>query len=183
MFRNTSLEVSDWTSFLRVSTPAPRLPMTMPGRAVKMLILTLLAARSTSTEATPACPSFCLTNLFRRTSSCSHLGYSFSEYHFEVQPRMTPRRNPIGCVFCPIASLLLGIHGDGDVRAAAVDPVGATHRPGQPALLDGAGVDGHRGDHQLVRVRLLVLRRVGDGRGQHLAEHAGRLAGLELEDG
>ena len=34
MLRKTSFAVSDWTSFFSVSTPAPRLPMTMPGRAV-----------------------------------------------------------------------------------------------------------------------------------------------------
>src|SRR5204863_10083079 len=88
--------------FFTVSTPEPRLPITIPGRAVKMLIFTLLAARSTSTAATPAWFSFCLTNLLRRRSSCSHFEKSFSEYHFELQPRTTPRRKPTGCVFCPI---------------------------------------------------------------------------------
>src|SRR5215831_18833311 len=78
--------------------------MTIPGRAVKMLIFTLFAARSTSTDETPACPSFCFTNFFRRRSSCSHFEKSFSEYHFELQPRMTPSRKPTGCVFCPIKS-------------------------------------------------------------------------------
>ena len=34
MLRNTSFSVSAWTSFLSFSTPSPRLPMTMPGRAV-----------------------------------------------------------------------------------------------------------------------------------------------------
>ena len=48
MFRNTSFSVSAWTSFFSVSTPAPRLPITMPGRAVWMLIFTLFAARSIS---------------------------------------------------------------------------------------------------------------------------------------
>src|SRR5215510_3474316 len=121
MFRNTSFEVSAWTSFFRVSTPAPRLPMTMPGRAVKMLIFTLLAARSTSTDDTPACPSFCLTNFLRRRSSCSHFEKSFSEYHFELQPRMTPSRKPTGCVFWPMNRVLFlqslfdrYVDGDGD---------------------------------------------------------------------
>src|ERR1022692_1662682 len=67
-----------------------------------MLIFTLLAARSTSTAETPAWLSFSLTNFLRRRSSCSHFEKSFSEYHLELQPRMTPRRKPTGCVFCPI---------------------------------------------------------------------------------
>src|SRR5689334_10587804 len=67
-----------------------------------MLILTLLAARSTSTPETPAWPSLDLTDFLRRRSSCSHFENSFSEYHFEVQPRTTPRRKPTGCVFWPI---------------------------------------------------------------------------------
>src|SRR5215470_15096653 len=141
MFRNTSFEVSACTSFFSVSTPAPRLPITMPGRAVKMLIFTLLAARSTSTAATPAWFSFCLTNRLRRRSSCSHFEKSFSEYHFELQPRTTPRRKPTGCVFCPIErafflrALFGYVHHDRHVRRACVDSIGAAHRAGHPALL------------------------------------------------
>src|SRR5215203_3148012 len=148
MFRNTSFEVSDWTSFFSVSTPAPRLPITMPGRAVKMLIFTLLAARSTSTAATPAWFSFCLTNFLRRRSSCSHFEKSFSEYHFELQPRTTPSRKPTGCVFCPIFRLLfscLNRHVDDDrhVRRPCVDPVRAPHRTRHPSLLHRPAVDEH----------------------------------------
>ena len=56
-----------------VSMPAPRLPMTMPGRAVWTLILTLLAARSISILEMPAWPSFSFTNSRILMSSCSHL--------------------------------------------------------------------------------------------------------------
>src|SRR5436190_23103507 len=149
MFRNTSLEVRAWTSFFSVSTPAPRLPITMPGRAVKMLIFTLFAARSTSTEETPACPSFCLTNFLRCRSSCSHFEKSFSEYHFELHPRMTPSRNPTGCVFCPIGeplSLFRDVDDDGDVRGAADDAVGAAHGPRHPGLVRRTAVDEHLRD-------------------------------------
>ena len=45
-----------------VSMPAPRFPMTMPGRAVWTLILTLFAARSISIREMPAWPSFSFTN-------------------------------------------------------------------------------------------------------------------------
>src|ERR1700690_645414 len=67
-----------------------------------MLIFTLLAARAPSTAETPAWLSLSLTNFLRRRSSCSHFEKSFSEYHFELQPRMTPSRKPTGCVFFPI---------------------------------------------------------------------------------
>src|SRR5678816_1862753 len=206
MFRNTSFEVSAWTSFFSVSTPAPRLPMTMPGRAVKMLIFTLLAARSTSTAATPAWFSFCLTNFLKRRSSCSHFEKSFSEYHLELQPRTTPRRKPTGCVFCPIfrsilflaspspasrerageraslKSLFRNVHDDRHVRRAGVDAVCAAHRTSHPALLHRTAVDEHLRHDQLVGVGLLVLRRVGDRRPEHLREHAGRLALLKPQD-
>ena len=49
MLRKTSFLVNFWRSFFTVSMPAPRLPMTMPGRAVWTLTFTLLAARSIST--------------------------------------------------------------------------------------------------------------------------------------
>src|SRR6187455_2844687 len=98
----------------------------MPGRAVKMLIFTLFAARSTSTAETPAWFSFCLTNFLRRRSSCSHFEKSFSEYHFELQPRTTPRRKPTGCVFCPMSEpfpLFRNVHHDRHVRRACVDSI------------------------------------------------------------
>ena len=56
-----------------VSMPAPRLPMTMPGRAVWTLTFTLLAARSISTFEMPAWPSFFFTYSRSWMSSCSHL--------------------------------------------------------------------------------------------------------------
>ena len=56
-----------------VSIPAPRLPMTIPGRAVWTLILTLFAARSISTREMPACASFSFTNSRSLMSSWSHL--------------------------------------------------------------------------------------------------------------
>ena len=73
MFRNTSLSVSAWTSFFSVSTPAPRLPITIPGRAVWMLIFALFAARSISMYETPACLSLFLMKALSFRSSCSHL--------------------------------------------------------------------------------------------------------------
>ena len=50
------------SAFFSSSTPAPRLPMTMPGRAVKTLTLTLFAIRSISIFEIPAWCSFPLMN-------------------------------------------------------------------------------------------------------------------------
>ena len=49
-----SFAVSFCSSFLSFSISAPFLPMTMPGRAVWMLILALFAARSISILEMPA---------------------------------------------------------------------------------------------------------------------------------
>ena len=73
MFRKTSFSVNFWRSFFTVSMPAPRLPMTMPGRAVWTLTFTLFAARSISTSLTPAWLSFFFTNSRIWMSSWSHL--------------------------------------------------------------------------------------------------------------
>ncbi len=45
---NVSFSVSFWSSALSFSISAPFLPMTIPGRAVWMLIFALFAARSIS---------------------------------------------------------------------------------------------------------------------------------------
>ena len=63
MFRLTALPVNASISFFRASTPAPPRPMTMPGLAVWMVTLTLLALRSISIEDTPEASSFSLSIL------------------------------------------------------------------------------------------------------------------------
>ena len=50
----TSRPVRFWTSCRRRSISAPLRPMMMPGRAVWIVILSLLPGRSISIEATPA---------------------------------------------------------------------------------------------------------------------------------
>src|SRR5438094_9952221 len=100
-----------------------------------MLILALLAARSTSTSATPAWSSLVLMNRLRRMSSCSHLAYCFCSYHLEFQLLMMPSRNPTGCVFCPMLVRLC--HGYRDVRRAFVDAGGAPHGARHPPLERG----------------------------------------------
>ena len=54
MLTKHSREVSLASSCLSFSISAPFLPMTMPGRAVWMLIFALFAARSISMRETPA---------------------------------------------------------------------------------------------------------------------------------
>ena len=55
MLMKTSRLVRFWISCLSLSTSVPLRPMMMPGREVWTSILSLLAARSISILATPAC--------------------------------------------------------------------------------------------------------------------------------
>src|SRR3989449_960473 len=96
MLRKTSFCVNCCSSFLMLSMPTPRLPITMPGRAVCTLTFTLLAARSISTLLMPAWPGFFFTYSRRRMSSWRHLAQFLSSHHFESQERMTRRRPVIG---------------------------------------------------------------------------------------
>src|ERR1041384_2371938 len=117
---------------------------------------------------------------------------------------MMPRRNPVGCVFWPIASLSsrssrprLVFVGDDhrEVAGAVVDPVGAAHRARHPALGDRAAVDADRVDAELVdrgvAARLVLgvgrrrLDRLGDdprGALGHQIEEADRLLDLLVAD-
>src|SRR5678815_2367822 len=99
---------------------------------------------------------------------------------------MMPRRNPVGCVFCPmvffLASVLVG-DDHRQVAGAVVDPVGAAHRPRHPALGDRAAVDGDREDAQLVDpgVAPRLVLGVGRRRLDRLRDDPGGLLGHEVE--
>src|SRR5438552_14417496 len=69
-----------------------------------MEILSLLAARSTSTRDTPAWAKRFLRSFLSPTSSCSRFAYSFSAYQRLRQVLLEPSRNPVGWTFCPITS-------------------------------------------------------------------------------
>ena len=99
MLMKTSLPVFFWISCLSLSTSCPLRPMMMPGREVKMLIFSLLAARSTSTRETPAWAKRFLRSFFRRMSSCRRFAYSFSAYQRLRQVLLKPEAEPDGVDF------------------------------------------------------------------------------------
>src|ERR1051325_1645605 len=77
--------------------------MTIPGRAVMMVMRQRLAARSIRIWGTDADSSFFLSKVRMLRSSVSSLPNSFlSAYHFERQSRLTAMRKPIGFVFWPM---------------------------------------------------------------------------------
>ena len=85
------------------SMSSPFLPITMPGRAVWIVMLTFFAARSISMRLTEASASFFFRNSRTRKSVCTSSGNCFFEaYHFDVQSRVMPRRIPIGLTFWPM---------------------------------------------------------------------------------
>ena len=66
------------------SISSPFLPITMPGRAVWIVMLTFLAARSISTRLTEASASFFFRNSRTRKSVCTSSGNCFLlAYHLE----------------------------------------------------------------------------------------------------
>ena len=78
--------------------------MTMPGRAVWIVMLTFLAARSIRMRLTEASASFFLRNSRTRKSVCTSAANCFLlAYHLETQSRVIPRRMPSGLTFWPIA--------------------------------------------------------------------------------
>ncbi len=82
------------------SMSSPFLPITMPGRAVWMVMLTRLAARSMSTRLTEASASFFLRNSRTRKSVCTCCGNSFlPAYHLDTHSRVMPRRMATGLTF------------------------------------------------------------------------------------
>ena len=86
-----------WRSF---SMSSPFLPMTMPGRAVWMVMFTFLAARSISTRLTEASFRRSLRKERTRKSVCTCSGNCFlPAYQRLVQSRVIPSRIPIGLTF------------------------------------------------------------------------------------
>ena len=85
------------------SMSSPFLPITMPGRAVWIVTLTLRAARSMWTRLTDASASFLCRNSRTRKSVWIWSGNCFLlAYHFDTQSRVMPRRMPSGLTFWPI---------------------------------------------------------------------------------
>ena len=88
------------TAVRSFSMSSPFLPITMPGRAVWMVMLARLAARSMWMRLTEASASFLLRNWRTRKSVWMFEANVFEPaYHFDVQSRVMPRRMPIGLTF------------------------------------------------------------------------------------
>ncbi len=108
MFRRTSsiaMPSSFAVSPRSFSMSSPFLPITMPGRAVWIVMLTFLAARSINTRLTEASDSLFFRNSRTRKSVCTSIGNCFLlAYHFDVQSRVIPSRMPSGLTFWPMTS-------------------------------------------------------------------------------
>ena len=103
LFRRTSVTgipssvAVSWRSF---SMSSPFLPMTMPGRAVWMVMFTFLAARSIRTRLTEASFRRSLRKVRTRKSVCTCSGNCFlPAYQRLVQSRVIPKRMPSGLTF------------------------------------------------------------------------------------
>src|SRR3954469_11342438 len=160
-----------------LSTSAPPLPITTPGRAVCTVTITLPGLRSISISLIEACPRRWWRYFRIFSSSTSLAGKSRSAYQRLRQGATMPRRKPRGCVFCPIG-LLLAVDDDGELRGPLDDRRGPPHGAGREALQPRALVGVGLLHHQLVDVdeRSLGvggLRRVGDGRAQGLLDGGG----------
>src|SRR5580658_1250059 len=108
------------------SMSSPFLPITMPGRAVWIVMLTFLAARSISTRLTEASVSFLRRNWRTRKSVCTSCGNCFLlAYHFDVQSRVIPSRMPSGLTFWPMLILPAVADLDRDVAVALDDAAAA----------------------------------------------------------
>src|SRR5271169_4462043 len=109
-----------------------------------MLTRHFLCGRSITIFEIAACfnPSIRVSRIF--VSSCNSFPYSpLLEYQRESQVRLTPRRSPIGLIFCPILNVSLsGLdsgggdfpHDDGNVGERLFDPARSAPRARAEAL-------------------------------------------------
>src|SRR5215471_6422513 len=117
-------------------------------------------------------------------SSWSHFVYALSSYHLLVHVLMTPRRNPYGCVFCPIQSSAL-IKLDDDVRDTFGDAGRAPHRARPPPSVVLVRAFVGRGFAHEERVDVgarRLLARVGDGALEQLGDDGRAALRGELEE-
>src|SRR6478752_10364425 len=98
-----------------------------------MLMRAFLCGRSMTIFEIAACLRPLVSDARIFMSSCKSLPYSaLMEYQRESQVRLTPRRSPIGLIFCPISRVSLsglGVGGDfahdnGDVGEGLFNPPG-----------------------------------------------------------
>ncbi len=103
MLMCTFLPVIECSSLRSASTSTPDLPITIPGRAVKMsTVIRCLSLRIRMSDR-PAWPSLPLMWSRIWMSSRMYFGNSFfPTYQLDFQSWMTPTRRPPGCTFWPI---------------------------------------------------------------------------------
>src|ERR1700722_17738117 len=112
-----------------------------------MLTRHFLCGRSMTILEIAAClrPSMRISRILK--SSCSNLPYSaLLEYQRLSQVRLTPRRRPIGLIFCPMVSSsgrrgLFFPHHDRDVGERLLDAAGSAARARAEALHHGILAD------------------------------------------
>src|SRR5690348_4552225 len=152
-----SFPVSCASSSRSLSTSAPRLPITTPGRPVCTVMVTLPGRRSMSICAMAAWPRRVFRYFRTSSSSLSSAGMSLFANQRDDDCLTMPSRSPIGCVFCPMLLRLLAVHVDLHVAGALPDRRGATLRRGGEPLERLAAVHDRLGDVERVRIEPLVL--------------------------
>src|SRR5277367_3319384 len=137
-----------------------------------MLMRAFLCGRSMTIFEIAACLRLLVSDSRIFMSSCNSLPYSpLLEYQRESQVRLTPRRSPIGLIFCPILNVSLSgpdlgggdfPHDDGDVGEWLFDPPCPAARARTEALEHHVLADPGLGDDQIVDVEIMVVLSVGD---------------------
>src|SRR5512139_3696193 len=146
-----------------VSMSSPFLPMTTPGRALWIVMRAFFAGRSMVMRPTDAWPSFFF-RYSRTLMSSLSVGAKclLLANQRDAQLRVTERRNPVGCIFCPMASYLFAVADDDvDVAGLLMDRVAAALGARGEAAQAGRLVDADRLDLELVDVGAVVVLGVG----------------------
>src|SRR5450631_3875783 len=139
--------------------------------------------RSITTFPTAACESFFFRYSRTFTSSRSIPGkFLLFANHFEPQLRFTERRNPIGLIFCPMASPFAVADGEKHVAGRLDDAVAAALGARLEALEHRALLHADAGDLQLVDVGAVVVLGVRDRALEHLLDDLGALLRREGKD-
>src|SRR5258706_1253807 len=181
MLSCTCFLVSCFISSDSLSTCSPLRPITSPGRAVLIPIVTLSPLRSIVIFEIPAWNSRFLRYRLISRSSFSSAAKLRVENQRESQVFTIPRRRPIGCVFCPMRSLLLRGHGHRHVAGALEDRGRSPLRSRQPALERRPGSHDRLLHVQLLEAHLALVQRVRHPRLQHLLDDARPELRRELE--
>src|SRR3984957_15143450 len=164
------------------SMSSPFLPITIPGRAVWIVMLTFLAARSISTLLTEASVSFFFRNSRTRKSVCTSCGNCFLlAYHFDVQSRVIPRRMPSGLTFWPMLILPAVADLNRDVAVALDDAAAAPLGARGKAFEHRRHVDLDAIDLELIDVRAQIVLGLRNRRFEHLEHKLRALLRHELQ--